>query len=439
MLASSPKGLPNLYTILRAVGMVSLLAMSTQRIGLRSANGSINDTAIVWTTTTEGPLSRASFTAEGLGGPRFGFVERMLVDYSDSEDENEPAAPSAPGPALPAAKAVAAPELPPAKKARKEINLQHLLKRNDASLPFEEAAKLPDDFFDSGPPKDAGEEQVTSTKRGWDALSAMLPAPKNAPKGPKASISSLYTRAKPLKRPGVSDAASPAAQAEATSATPSETSATPHSSSLSLPEPVEEEEVSHLLPLTTGSAAPLSAASSTSSLLPKVRVGMYDDEAAGGAEVGFGSAPSGASSSIMYDAPVGPALGPADDTAESAYGMPFDMDDGNVVNVSQAALLKAMGPAKQYARAARVSSLRHHTAPSHSAVHTAPSTHSLSDCTLRMSQVRVCRATQAGGEDRRQLLESGHRLHRGDVQAQQHAETQAPDQLACRRGLHALR
>ena len=117
----------------------------------------------------------------------------MLVDYSDSDDDGDdepPAKASAegheqvalPGPA--AASSLAAPAAapqrtsavggPPAKKARVEINLQSLLQRNDAALPFEEASKLPANFFD--PPtreEDAGEERPQGA-RGWAALSSML-------------------------------------------------------------------------------------------------------------------------------------------------------------------------------------------------------------------------------------------------------------------------
>lgn len=42
--------------------------------------------------------------------------------------------------------------------------------------------QLPDDFFDSAPPReeDAGDKPLAA--RGWSALSSMLPPPKNAAK-----------------------------------------------------------------------------------------------------------------------------------------------------------------------------------------------------------------------------------------------------------------
>ena len=94
----------------------------------------------------------------------------MLVDYSDSEDEEAAAPAAATEPALPAA-------APPAKRAKKEINLQSLLQRHDASLPFEEAGKLPADFFDSERVRepDAGEDDAPqAAMRGWAALSSLL-------------------------------------------------------------------------------------------------------------------------------------------------------------------------------------------------------------------------------------------------------------------------
>jgi hypothetical protein len=67
----------------------------------------------------------------------------MLVDYSDSDDDESPAvavpAPAMVAPAPPPPKVAGEPS---AKKARKEINLQHLLQRHDVALPFEDAKKV---------------------------------------------------------------------------------------------------------------------------------------------------------------------------------------------------------------------------------------------------------------------------------------------------------
>ena len=75
-----------------------------------------------------------------------------LVAYSDSEAD-EPDADSAP-PAVPVAPPAASTSLPtaapPAKRPRMEVDLQALLQKHDVALPFEEAAKLPADFFDGG-------------------------------------------------------------------------------------------------------------------------------------------------------------------------------------------------------------------------------------------------------------------------------------------------
>ena len=87
-----------------------------------------------------------------------------LVDYSDSDDDDQE-------PALPVSAPPPAPEPPPAKKVRKEINLANLLQKNDASLTFEEAGKLPADFFDSARERDpdAGEVDFQPAARGWAA------------------------------------------------------------------------------------------------------------------------------------------------------------------------------------------------------------------------------------------------------------------------------
>ena len=87
------------------------------------------------------------------------------------------------------------------------------------------------------------------------------------------------------------------------------------------------------------------------SLLPKMRVGMYDEpEPSTGAAAEIGGA-----AGLLYDAPVGPALGPSSDVT-GAYSSaepyseapPYGFDEGNVIEISQEALKKAMGQAKQY-------------------------------------------------------------------------------------------
>mmetsp|Transcript_77785 Transcript_77785/g.154538 ORF Transcript_77785/g.154538 Transcript_77785/m.154538 type:complete len:209 (-) Transcript_77785:982-1608(-) len=111
----------------------------------------------------------------------------MLVDYSDSDDD-EAAAPAvaSPAPPTPATAALLPPPHaiaePPAKKVRKEINLQHLLQRQGVALPFEDAKNLPDDFFDIAPTREEDAGDKPTATRGWAALSSMLPAPKNAGK-----------------------------------------------------------------------------------------------------------------------------------------------------------------------------------------------------------------------------------------------------------------
>lgn len=102
-----------------------------------------------------------------------------LVAYSDSDEEAGEAGMS--GPVAPAAPR-AAPALPAPKRPRKEVNLEALLQRNDASLPTEAASKLPAGFFESAeepelPPAPRTGDALPA--RGWAGLSALLPAPKN--------------------------------------------------------------------------------------------------------------------------------------------------------------------------------------------------------------------------------------------------------------------
>lgn len=71
-----------------------------------------------------------------------------------------------------------------------EVDLQALLQKHDVALPFEEAAKLPADFFDGGSTAiepDAG-KSAPKGGGGWSALSSLLPAPKNAGKDRKSVV-----------------------------------------------------------------------------------------------------------------------------------------------------------------------------------------------------------------------------------------------------------
>jgi hypothetical protein len=280
----------------------------------------------------------------------------MLVDYSDSEDEDEhgavaPAAAAVTAPSLPAAEQPsAAAEGPPAKKSRVEINLQSLLQRNDAALPFEEAGKLPDDFFDPLPSsreEDAGEERPQGA-RGWAALSSLLPAPKNKPKSGK-SVSSLYRNAQPLRRPAAASTVSGGVCGSRSAAAAQAPVPVP------VPVPVGASEAGEPDPAPLPSMGDAGAheaggALPGASLLPKVRMGMYDDVVAAPSDAAGSSEPQ-----LTYDdAPAGPVLGPAmppadDEPYANAYGgPPPHIDEGQVVSVSQDDMLKAMGPAKQY-------------------------------------------------------------------------------------------
>ena len=287
----------------------------------------------------------------------------MLVDYSDSDDdETEPAPKPATAPAAPLAPAAPppAPLLPPAKKAKKQIDLASLLRKHDAELPFEEASKLPADFFDSAAPQreiDAGEADAQPPARGWAALSAMLPAPKNQAKPGKSAAASLYARAQPLKKSGGAGGASSssaaaaavagpscgpaAAVSTATTAAAAASGAASSSSSLVAAADVDDDEEED-----AGSVAPAAA----SLLLPRLRVGMYDT-------VAPPQPPQPPAPHLTYDVAAGPTMGPTPPAADDGMSMgaydevaPYDMDDGNVVSVSQDSLRKAMGAQKQCAR-----------------------------------------------------------------------------------------
>ena len=287
-----------------------------------------------------------------------------LVDYSDSEgdddDDEQPQAQPQPQPApQPQPQPAPAPEQPPAKKQKKEINLQSLLQKHDAALPFEEANSLPSDFFDSDRVRepDAGEtSNAQPAARGWAALSSLLPAPKNAPKpGAKsADPSALFRNAKPLKKPGNGSSSTAGGSSSTAALPPPTTTSLPLVADDDGDEDDDDNDASGgLLPRQSALAAP--------SLMPKINVGMYDTTADDAA-----AQPQQDDSSLMYAAPVGPAMGPMDAAAEDAYGggaaygshagyaepPPYDFDGAQVVDVNADAMLKAMGPAKQYEFAA---------------------------------------------------------------------------------------
>lgn len=303
------------------------------------------------------------------------------MDYSDSEDET--AADDAAAPAAAASSSTlstttqATAHFPPAKKQRKEINLQALLAKHDAALPFDEATgKLPADFFDAAPPSreaDLGEVggQAQPAARGWAALSAMLPAPKNKLKSGKGSSSSLYLNAKPLHRPsgcaidasvssasasairGLADAPPPKVAAgcggmavgEAADAAAASVEAPPSHHGLGVPGQ-------------GGTPMTLAAPSATASLLvPRIRHEMYSCATDASASGGKIDGPTCGRAEPSSEEVMGPTLGPAPPPPSAAGGYeaggmeppPYEISDSDrVVEVSQADLRKAMGPAKQY-------------------------------------------------------------------------------------------
>jgi len=282
----------------------------------------------------------------------------MLVDYSDSEHEDDEAPSAAPVPAAPKPAAqLAAAFAPPAKRARVEVNLQSLLQKNDTALPFEEASKLPADFFDSARVRepDAGEADAPAT-RGWAALSSMLPAPKNQPKsGPsKLDPGALFRNAKPLKRGSAVGAGSGSAYADVapfSSAAPMTSlppAADPAGPAVEWPPAKEAEAVAADEDSAAGAASSSVHAPPppAASLLPRVRVGMYDAPAAE-------ESADASSAPLPYEVPVGPAMGPESAVAEAAYGdvtaaYGEHIDEERIVDVSMDAMRKAMGQAKQY-------------------------------------------------------------------------------------------
>ena len=277
-----------------------------------------------------------------------------LVAYSDSEDD-EPGADSAP-PAVPVAPPAASTSLPtaapPAKRPRKEVDLQALLQKHDVALPFEEAAKLPADFFDRGPAAiepDAG-KSAPKGGGGWSALSSLLPAPKNAGKVGVKSASSLFANAKPLVRKASAAAAAP-------SVSPAEIGgAGPSGATWAVEEPglttAADEPYAHV------SGSQLAAPTAAPQLLrPTVHTSLY--ESAPPACTGPSSAALTAAPDVglSYDVPAGPARGPPVDSLDSAvegydeavagYGG-YDLSNGRVVDVDPAALRKIIGQSRQY-------------------------------------------------------------------------------------------
>ena len=294
----------------------------------------------------------------------------MLVDYSDSDDDDQGQADAAPAPA-PAIRAPA-PSEPPAKKQRKEINLQALLQKNDASLEFEDAAKLPDDFFDPVPSREP--DASVSTRGGrssWATLSAMLPAPKNAGKGPsaKSKAASLYANARPLGTPkGPTSSASTAVAAVGSAAASASSTGSPGSTvhgavtcesfgsgPLAAASDAAASEAAGLVAAVpeTSETTDLSASLPAPQLRPRVNTSMYDTPI----EVAAGQAlPTGASGAqLLYEVPAGPAVGPSAgdvavegyDEVAAAYGG-YDLSEGRVMDIDQAALKKVIGQSRQY-------------------------------------------------------------------------------------------
>jgi hypothetical protein len=315
----------------------------------------------------------ASLSLQALHIP---VIAMGLVDYSDSEDE-DPAPGAAPTMAPPPAKIVQpappaaaragasstadAPE-PPAKRAKKPINLAHLLRKNDAELPFDEVSHLPADFFDNTPREpDAGEATAgaEAPTRGWAALSAMLPAPKNQQKSGKSSAALLYSRAQPLHRKASAAAAVEPASSSSSSSLPVVASSAARDSeasgvcvgAASSYAGMRADEVDERAASATGAHSGVAAVpAGAPSLLPQLRPGLYDPVAE--------PEPEPAAPGMMYEAPVGPAMGPAvglypgvDDGAGAYAEAPAyyeGMDEANTVSVSQDELRRAMGAQKQY-------------------------------------------------------------------------------------------
>ena len=286
-----------------------------------------------------------------------------LVAYSDSEDD-EPGADSAP-PAVPVAPPAASTSLPtaapPAKRPRMEVDLQALLQKHDVALPFEEAAKLPADFFDGGSTAiepDAG-KSAPKGGGGWSALSSLLPAPKNAGKVGVKSASSLFANAKPLVRKASAAAAAP-------SVSPAEIGGAGPSGATWAEEEPGLTRLTGLTGLTTAADEPYAHASGSrlaaptaapQLLRPTVHTSLY--ESAPPACTGLSSAALTAAPDVelSYDVPAGPARGPPVDSVDSAvegydeavagYGG-YDLSNGRVVDVDPAALRKIIGQSRQY-------------------------------------------------------------------------------------------
>lgn len=244
----------------------------------------------------------------------------MLVEYSDSDEEGAGPAP-APKPPAPVA------PQPPAKKQRKEINLQQLLMRNGGvGMPVDDAGKLPPGFFDSA--ADTAQrfgDADAPQKKGWSGLSAMLPPPKNAPKA-ASTASALYNRAKPLQAKGSASKATASSSAALSS---SETSTAPRAAVPSLAPRLDTSMYAPSFSAGSSSDAYVSQASDvTESLEDYMQPAAYGG---GGGGAGGGGADFWASAS-----------------RNARDSVPSDFDAEKVVNVSLTDLKKTIGPAREF-------------------------------------------------------------------------------------------
>ncbi|KAL3899088.1 MAG: hypothetical protein SGPRY_012704, partial [Prymnesium sp.] len=202
-----------------------------------------------------------------------------------------------------------APELPPAKRAKKEINLQHLLQQQGSQLEFDVKSKLPPNFFDSTEHANEpqSEQPPSSASMG---LFAKLPPPKNAAKKSNISASATYRNARPLHQPeGVKMAAAMPSPSPSVSV-----------GAMATPPPSEEQP--------RGAVAEEAAGSSTlprPSLLPRVRTDMYT------AEDTVHATPSQPEMSLAYDQPAGPALPHAD----AADELLADVSEERILQINQ--------------------------------------------------------------------------------------------------------
>jgi len=266
----------------------------------------------------------------------------MLVDYSDS-DEDEPTSVDT---ALPKPFAAASYALPPptveagatrssvglslpaptnrgptlgakgsglnlppptnrGRPVRKEIRLQSVLSERDASLNLEDAAQLPAGFFESAPqpqpsPADAS-SSAPAGSAGLGGLRALLPAPKNQP-----GIAGGYKLKARAAQPPAAVAAGGLA------ATPARLSAP---------------------------------------ALPLVNTALYaQPEAAAGVTGAYGACELPPPRAVhAHTSAAGPSCGPS---GQAADAVPADFLEAErnekVISISQDALKRSMGPARQY-------------------------------------------------------------------------------------------